>query len=79
MLGVDEGATGLYSLYVHIAATDARQSFRKLLDKVVAGEVVTITRHGEPIAQLRKHPDAGKNNWPNSIPGRPGQDPNGAP
>ena len=35
-----------------VSAFDAKNRFGKLLDRVQAGEVLTITRHGQPIAQL---------------------------
>jgi prevent-host-death family protein len=40
-----------------ISATDARASLPALLDRVAAGDEVTITRHGRPVAVLVR-PDA---------------------
>ena len=39
------------------SATEARASLPELLDRVQAGEEVTITRHGRPVAVLVR-PDA---------------------
>jgi prevent-host-death family protein len=35
-----------------VGAFDAKTKLSELLDRVEAGEVIIITRHGEPIAQL---------------------------
>jgi prevent-host-death family protein len=35
-----------------IGAYDAKAHFSKLLDKVAAGEEITITKHGTPVARL---------------------------
>jgi len=35
-----------------VGAFEAKTHFSQLLDKVAAGETITITRHGEPVAQL---------------------------
>ncbi len=35
---------------------EAKNNFTHLLDRVQAGESVTITRHGKPIAELRATP-----------------------
>lgn len=40
-----------------VTATEARASLPELLDRVLAGEEVTITRHGQPVAVLVR-PDA---------------------
>lgn len=35
-----------------VGAFEAKTHFSQLLDQVEAGETVTITRHGEPVAKL---------------------------
>jgi prevent-host-death family protein len=35
-----------------VGSFEAKTKFAELLDKVEAGETVTITRHGKPVAQL---------------------------
>ena len=40
-----------------ISSTDARATLPDLLDRVLAGEEVTITRHGQPVAVVVR-PDA---------------------
>ena len=35
-----------------VGAFEAKAHFSQLLDKVENGESITITRHGEPVAQL---------------------------
>jgi prevent-host-death family protein len=35
-----------------VAAYDAKTHFSELLERVAAGEQITITRHGAPIARL---------------------------
>ena len=35
-----------------VGAFEAKTHFSQLLDKVARGESITITRHGEPVAQL---------------------------
>lgn len=35
---------------------EAKNKFTHLLDRVQAGESVTITRHGKPVAELRAMP-----------------------
>lgn len=35
-----------------VGANEAKTHFSKLLDRVTDGEVVTITRRGQPIAQM---------------------------
>lgn len=40
-----------------VSATEARASLPELLDRVLAGEEVIITRHGQPVAVLVR-PDA---------------------
>ena len=37
---------------VKVTATEAKATLLALLDKVVAGEDVEITRHGRPVARL---------------------------
>jgi prevent-host-death family protein len=37
---------------VRVGSFEAKTKLSELLDKVEAGETVTITRHGKPIAQL---------------------------
>lgn len=44
-----------------VGAFEAKTHLSKLLDQVANGETITITRHGEPVAQL--------------IPARPARDP----
>jgi prevent-host-death family protein len=36
----------------NIGAFDAKTHFSQLLERVAAGEAVTITRHGMPVAKL---------------------------
>lgn len=38
------------------SAAEAKAQFSALLDRVVAGETIVITRHGKPVARLG-HPD----------------------
>lgn len=38
------------------SAAEAKAQFSALLDRVVAGETILITRHGKPVARLG-HPD----------------------
>ena len=40
------------------AAADAKAHFSALLDRAAAGEVLTITRHGKPVAQLAPMPES---------------------
>lgn len=35
-----------------VGAFEAKTKFSELLDQVVAGEKITITRHGQPVASL---------------------------
>ena len=44
-----------------VGAFHAKTHFSQLLDDVAKGEVITITRHGQPVAQL--------------IPAKPARDP----
>ena len=37
---------------VRVGSFEAKTKLSELLDKVEAGETVTITRHGKPVAQL---------------------------
>jgi prevent-host-death family protein len=37
---------------ITVGSFEAKTKLAELLDKVAAGETVTITRHGEPVAQL---------------------------
>ncbi|MDR0626872.1 MAG: type II toxin-antitoxin system prevent-host-death family antitoxin [Bifidobacteriaceae bacterium] len=36
-----------------VGAFEAKTHFAQLLDRVEAGELITITRHGRPVAHLR--------------------------
>ncbi len=46
---------------MQIAIADAKAKFADLIRRVEAGEAVTITRHGRPVAELRAAgPQAGK-------------------
>ena len=38
--------------YATVAAFEAKNKLGQLLDRVVAGDVITITRHGAPVARL---------------------------
>lgn len=38
------------------SAADAKAQFSSLLDRVIVGETIVITRHGKPVARLG-HPD----------------------
>jgi antitoxin (DNA-binding transcriptional repressor) of toxin-antitoxin stability system len=38
-----------------VSVAEARARFSELLDAVEAGEIVTITRRGEPVADLSAH------------------------
>jgi len=40
-----------------VGAFDAKTRLSELLDRVEAGEVIVITRHGEPIAKLQRYVD----------------------
>ena len=40
------------SLSTNIGAYEAKTHFSELLERVAAGEEVTITRHGSPVARL---------------------------
>jgi prevent-host-death family protein len=40
-----------------VSVSEARAALPQLLDRVLAGEEVTVTRHGRPVAVL-VHPDA---------------------
>ena len=42
---------------ITVSSTDARAALPALLDRVLAGEEVTITRHGQPVAVVVR-PDA---------------------
>ena len=43
---------------IRVGSFEAKTKLSELLDKVEAGETVTITRHGKPVAQLiRAQPD----------------------
>ena len=44
-----------------VGAFEAKTHFSQLLDQVAKGESITITRHGEPVAQL--------------VPAKPARDP----
>ena len=35
------------------SVADAKNNLSKLIDRALAGEAVTITRHGQPVAELR--------------------------
>lgn len=48
-----------------IGAFDAKTHLSALLDRVEAGETITITRHGKPVALLTPAPKAGER-----VPGR---------
>ena len=37
---------------IRVGSFEAKTKLSELLDKVEAGETVTITRHGKPVAQL---------------------------
>jgi prevent-host-death family protein len=48
----------MYNLFVTtMTASEARAALAEVLDRVVAGDEVTITRHGQPIAVVVR-PDA---------------------
>lgn len=40
-----------------VGAFDAKTKLSELLDRVEAGEVIVITRHGAPIAKLQRYVD----------------------
>jgi antitoxin (DNA-binding transcriptional repressor) of toxin-antitoxin stability system len=42
---------------------EAKDQFSKLVDQVIAGEDVTITRHGKAVAELRAK-TAAEGRWP---------------
>ena len=41
-----------------VGAYEAKTHLPRLLDEVAAGETITITKHGRPVAQLVPPPDA---------------------
>ncbi len=41
-----------------VGAYEAKTHLPRLLDEVEAGEIITITKHGRPVAQLVPPPDA---------------------
>ncbi|HZN40195.1 MAG TPA: type II toxin-antitoxin system prevent-host-death family antitoxin [Planctomycetota bacterium] len=43
---------------VSVGAFDAKTKLSELLDRVEAGEVIVITRHGSPIATLQPYDEA---------------------
>ncbi|MGA2657040.1 MAG: type II toxin-antitoxin system prevent-host-death family antitoxin [Verrucomicrobiota bacterium] len=49
-----------------VPAFEAKTRFGKLVDRVIGGEEITITRHGKPVARLipegARNPDAMKRN-----------------
>lgn len=59
MVGVVQLCTLTYNPQVlsSITVSQARASLPEVLDRVLAGEEVTITRHGQPVAVI-VHPDA---------------------
>ena len=43
---------------MNVPVTEAKARFAELLRRAEAGEEIVITRHGKPVAKLRKEPDA---------------------
>lgn len=57
-------ATGSYIVFMEIGVKEAKNQLTELLRKVEAGEAVTITREGKPVADIVKHvPKVGGINW----------------
>lgn len=54
----DAPATDLATHVLHVGVGEARTKLSDLLRRVEAGERVVITRHGEPVAELRAAPIA---------------------
>lgn len=52
---IDLVATGSYHVRMQIGIKDAKNQLTELLRKVEAGERVTITRDGVPVADISKH------------------------
>ncbi len=48
-------ATGSYRVEMHISVKEAKNKLTELLRRVEAGEAVTITRDGTPVADVIKH------------------------
>jgi prevent-host-death family protein len=40
------------------SVADAKNNLSKLIDRALGGELVTITRHGQPVVELRPVPRA---------------------
>jgi prevent-host-death family protein len=47
-----------------VGAYEAKTNLARLLERVQAGEQITITRHGVPIAVLRPAPGGGRRQQP---------------
>jgi len=54
----DERAMKTRAAPVSVGAFDAKTKLSELLDRVEAGEVIVITRHGSPIATLQPYDEA---------------------
>jgi antitoxin (DNA-binding transcriptional repressor) of toxin-antitoxin stability system len=57
-------ATGGYHGVMQIGVKEAKSQLSEILRRVEAGETVTITRDGVPVADIKKHePKQGGVNW----------------
>lgn len=62
--GIDLVATGSYNSAMEVSVKQAKDTLTDLLYRVEGGEAITITRHGEPIANLVKYTDPKRSlNW----------------
>jgi prevent-host-death family protein len=52
-----------------VGTFEAKTHLTRLLDRVAAGEQITITRHGTPIARLVPVKPAGFGNFARPLPG----------
>ncbi len=48
----DWSTTSLFIMTVMVGAYEAKVRFSEYLDRVSRGEVITVSRHGVPVAQL---------------------------
>jgi prevent-host-death family protein len=64
MSNLDVVATGSYHVEMEISVKEAKNKLTELLRRVEAGEAVTITRDGTPVADVVKHVPKKKGvNW----------------
>ena len=48
----DQSSTSLNSMSTVVGAYEAKTHFAELLERASAGETITVSRHGMPVAQL---------------------------